>query len=125
MLQSIGQGLGAHAIVAATGDPGAGAGAGGAAGGQGAGMGGAPSFLNTGSIVGLLGFIVMVLAVWLGISQMSKAKKGNIKEAAQQSGVAAIGMLWIVLGFFGGGVMAIYGLYQAFFNAGGSPFGAG
>lgn len=77
-----------------------------------------PSWLNTAAIVGFLVFLASVLAVLLGLSMMSQSKKGNLKQAASQSGVGLLGLLWIALGV-GGAIITLAAGTIAFFVNGG------
>ena len=60
-----------------------------------------PSWLNTAAIVGFLVFLASMFAFFLGLSMMGQAKKGNLKQAASQSGVSLLGLLWVALGVGG------------------------
>lgn len=51
-----------------------------------------PSWLNTAAIVGFCVFLASMLSLFLGLSMMSQSKKGNLKQAASQSGVGLIGL---------------------------------
>lgn len=64
----------------------------------------APSWINSGALVGALVFVACILIIVLGISQLGRSKKGNVKEAASQSAVAGIGIFWIVVGITGAAV---------------------
>lgn len=60
-----------------------------------------PSWLNTAAIVGFCVFLASMLSLFLGLSMMSQSKKGNLKQAASQSGVGLIGLSWVALGMGG------------------------
>lgn len=65
-----------------------------------------PSWLNTAAITGFFVFIASMLALFLGVSMMGKSRKGNLKEAAAQSGVSLIGLFWVAIGV-GGTVVSL------------------
>ena len=65
-----------------------------------------PSWLNTAAIVGFCVFLASMFALFLGLSMMGQSKKGNLKQAASQSGVSLLGLLWVALGV-GGTVVTI------------------
>lgn len=77
----------------------------------------APSWLNTGAIVGFCVFLASLMALLLGLSMMGQSKKGNIKEAAAQSGVGLMGLIWIAVGV-GGTVVTLAAGALAFFVRG-------
>ena len=60
-----------------------------------------PSWLNTAAIVGFCVFLASMFALFLGLSMMGQSKKGNLKQAASQSGVSLLGLLWVALGVGG------------------------
>lgn len=74
----------------------------------------APSWLNTGAIIGIALFLACLLLMVLGISQIGRSRKGNVKEAASQSAVAGIGVLWIVIGITGAAIGIIAGTVSYF-----------
>lgn len=78
----------------------------------------APSWLNSQIVIGTLLFVVMLLLAWLGIKMMAKSEKGDVKKAANQSAVAAIGLFWVVVAFGGLALVIIGGLAYAFINVG-------
>ena len=65
-----------------------------------------PGWLNTAAIVGFGVFLASMFALILGLSMMGQSKKGNLKQAASQSGVSLLGLLWVALGV-GGTVVTI------------------
>jgi hypothetical protein len=69
----------------------------------------APSWIKiaaiTGAIVAITGIVLMVF----GLGLTARAKKGDIKGAAKSSGVAGIGIMWIVIGATGIGFGIISG----------------
>ena len=73
-----------------------------------------PSWLNTAAIVGFGMFLASMLALFLGLSMMSQSKKGNMKQAAAQSGVSLLGLFWVALGV-GGTVVSIAAATLGFF----------
>ena len=73
-----------------------------------------PSWLNTAAIVGFCVFLASMFAFFLGLSMMGQAKKGNLKQAASQSGVSLLGLLWVALGV-GGTVVTIAAATLGFF----------
>ena len=60
-----------------------------------------PSWLNTAAITGFFVFLASMFALFLGLSMMSQSKKGNMKQAAAQSGVSLLGLFWVALGVGG------------------------
>ena len=60
-----------------------------------------PSWLNTAAIVGFCVFLASMFALFLGLSMMGQSKKGNLKQAASQSGVSLLGLFWVALGVGG------------------------
>lgn len=60
-----------------------------------------PSWLNTAAITGFFVFLASMFALLLGLSMMGQSKKGNLKQAASQSGVGLIGLFWVALGVGG------------------------
>ena len=75
----------------------------------------APSWLNTAAIVGFCVFLASMMALVLGLSMMGQSKKGNIKEAASQSGVGLLGLIWVALGV-GGTVVTVAVATLGFFT---------
>ena len=73
-----------------------------------------PSWLNTAAIVGFCVFLASMFALFLGLSMMSQSKKGNMKQAAAQSGVSLLGLFWVALGV-GGTVVSIAAATLGFF----------
>ncbi len=77
----------------------------------------APSWLNTAAIVGFCVFLASIFALVLGLSMMGQSKKGNIKEAAAQSGVGLLGLIWVALGV-GGTIVTVAAATLGFFMKG-------
>ena len=73
-----------------------------------------PSWLNTAAIVGFCVFLASMFALFLGLSMMGQSKKGNLKQAASQSGVSLLGLLWVALGV-GGTLVTLAALTLGFF----------
>ena len=73
-----------------------------------------PSWLNTDAIVGFCVFLASMFALFLGLSMMGQSKKGNLKQAAAQSGVSLLGLFWVALGV-GGTVVTIAAATLGFF----------
>ena len=73
-----------------------------------------PSWLNTAAITGFMVFLASMFALFLGLSMMSQSKKGNMKQAAAQSGVSLLGLFWVALGV-GGSVVSIAAATLGFF----------
>lgn len=73
-----------------------------------------PSWLNTAAITGFFVFIASMLALLLGLSMMGQSKKGNLKQAASQSAVSLLGLLWVALGV-GGTLVTLAALTLGFF----------
>ena len=73
-----------------------------------------PSWLNTAAITGFMVFLASMFALFLGLSMMSQSKKGNMKQAAAQSGVSLLGLFWVALGV-GGTVVSIAAATLGFF----------
>ena len=73
-----------------------------------------PSWLNTAAIVGFCVFLASMFALFLGLSMMGQSKKGNLKQAAAQSGVSLLGLFWVALGV-GGTVVTIAAATLGFF----------
>ena len=73
-----------------------------------------PSWLNTAAIVGFCVFLASMFALFLGLSMMGQSKKGNLKQAAAQSGVSLLGLFWVALGV-GGTVVSIAAATLGFF----------
>lgn len=73
-----------------------------------------PSWLNTAAITGFFVFIASMLALLLGLSMMGQSKKGNLKQAASQSGVSLLGLFWVALGV-GGTVVTLAAATLGFF----------
>ena len=73
-----------------------------------------PSWLNTAAIVGFCVFLASMFALILGLSMMGQSKKGNLKQAAAQSGVSLLGLFWVALGV-GGTVVTIAAATLGFF----------
>ena len=73
-----------------------------------------PSWLNTAAIVGFCVFLASMFALFLGLSMMGQSKKGNLKQAASQSGVSLLGLLWVALGV-GGTVVTLAAATLGFF----------
>ena len=77
-----------------------------------------PTWLNTAAIVGFCVFLASMFALFLGLSMMSQSKKGNVKQAAAQSGVSLLGLFWVALGV-GGTVVSLAAATIGFFTTGG------
>ena len=60
-----------------------------------------PSWLNAAAITGFFVFLASMFALVLGLSMMGQSKKGNLKQAAAQSGVSLLGLFWVALGVGG------------------------
>lgn len=73
-----------------------------------------PSWLNTAAIVGFCVFLASMFALFLGLSMMGQSKKGNLKQAASQSGVSLLGLFWVALGV-GGTVVTLAAATLGFF----------
>ena len=73
-----------------------------------------PSWLNTAAIVGFCVFLASMFALFLGLSMMGQSKKGNMKQAAAQSGVSLLGLFWVALGV-GGTVVTLAAATLGFF----------
>ena len=73
-----------------------------------------PSWLNTAAITGFMVFLASMFALFLGLSMMGQSKKGNLKQAAAQSGVSLLGLFWVALGV-GGTVVTIAAATLGFF----------
>ena len=73
-----------------------------------------PSWLNTAAITGFFVFLASMFALFLGLSMMSQSKKGNMKQAAAQSGVSLLGLFWVALGV-GGTVVTLAAATLGFF----------
>ena len=73
-----------------------------------------PSWLNTAAIVGFCVFLASMFALFLGLSMMGQSKKGNLKQAAAQSGVSLLGLFWVALGV-GGTIVTIAAATLGFF----------
>lgn len=76
----------------------------------------APDALNTAAIWGVVVFVAGLLAAWLGLSLMGQSKKGNLSGAAKSSGVAGIGLLWVILGVGGLATGIVLSFVTFFFN---------
>lgn len=73
-----------------------------------------PSWLNRAAIVGFCVFLASMFALVLGLSMMGQSKKGNLKQAASQSGVSLLGLFWVALGV-GGTVVTLAAATLGFF----------
>ena len=73
-----------------------------------------PSWLNTAAIVGFCVFLASMFALFLGLSMMGQSKKGNLKQAASQSGVSLLGLFWVALGV-GGTIVTLAAATLGFF----------
>ena len=73
-----------------------------------------PSWLNTAAITGFFVFLASMFALFLGLSMMGQSKKGNLKQAASQSGVSLLGLFWVALGV-GGTVVTLAAATLGFF----------
>lgn len=76
----------------------------------------APDVLNTGAIWGIVVFVAGLLAAFLGLSLMGKSKKGDLSGAAKSSGVAGIGLIWVLLGVGGLATGIVLSALTFFFN---------
>lgn len=76
----------------------------------------APDVLNTTAIWGIVVLVAGLLAAWLGLSLMGQSKKGNLSGAAKSSGVAGIGLLWVILGVGGLATGIVLSFVTFFFN---------
>ena len=73
-----------------------------------------PDWLNTAAITGFFVFLASMFALVLGLSMMGQSKKGNLKQAAAQSGVSLLGLFWVALGV-GGTVVTLAAATLGFF----------
>ena len=73
-----------------------------------------PSWLNTAAITGFFVFLASMFALLLGLSMMGQSKKGNLKQAAAQSGVSLLGLFWVALGV-GGTIVTLAATTLGFF----------
>ena len=73
-----------------------------------------PQWLNTAAIVGFCVFLASMFSLFLGLSMMSQSKKGNLKQAAAQSGVSLLGLFWVALGVGGTVVGLAAGIVSLF-----------
>ena len=73
-----------------------------------------PSWLNTAAIVGSCVVVASMFSLFLGLSMMSQSKKGNLKQAAAQSGVGLLGLFWVALGVGGTVVGLAAGIVSLF-----------
>lgn len=76
----------------------------------------APDVLNTAAIWGIVVFVAGLLAAFLGLSLMGKSKKGDLSGAAKSSGVAGIGLIWVLLGVGGLATGIVLSALNFFFN---------
>ncbi len=76
----------------------------------------APDVLNTAAIWGIVIFVAGILAAFLGLSLMGKSKKGDLSGAAKSSGVAGIGLIWVLLGVGGLATGIVLSALNFFFN---------
>jgi hypothetical protein len=60
-----------------------------------------PSWLKIGAIIGAIVAFAGIVLMIFGLTLTARAKKGDMKGAAKASGVAGIGLFWIVVGATG------------------------
>jgi hypothetical protein len=76
----------------------------------------APSWLKVAAIAGLIVSIASIVLMVFGLGLTMRAKKGDLKGAARSSGVAGIGLFWIVLGVTGVALGVVSGSVSFFVN---------
>lgn len=76
----------------------------------------APDAINTTAIWAIVMFVAGLLVAWLGLSLLGRSKKGDLSGAAKSSGVAGIGLFWVILGVAGLATGLVLSITEFFIN---------
>ena len=77
----------------------------------------APSWIKIAAITGVIVAITGIVLMIFGLGMTARAKKGDLKGAARSSGVAGMGLFWIVVGATGIGFGVLSTSIAFFVNA--------